>query len=340
LTLETMNIDLRTHYLGLQLANPLVASAGPLTGTVEGLVRLEEAGIGAAVLPSLFEEQIEHEELAVHRLYEYQTESYAEALTHLPELENYNTGPDNYLNLIRNAKRAITIPVIASLNGHTEGGWVRYAKLLEDAGADALELNIYFVPTDCTMRADDVEMHYLDLLAQVRKSLQIPLAVKIGAQFTSIPNFARRLTDAGAEGLVLFNRYLEPDIDLETLEVVPDLVLSQRHEVRLPLRWIAILRDQLACSLAASGGVHTAADVARVLLVGADVAMMTTTLLRHGASYVTTILDTLQSWLLEKEYASVEQLRGSMSRKNSPNPDAFERANYMKALVSYSTAEG
>lgn len=332
-----MNADLTTRYLGLELANPLVASAGPLTGSVESLQRLEQAGIAAAVLPSLFEEQIEHEELEVNRLYEYHTESFAESLTHFPELEDYNTGPEDYLELVQQAKKSLSIPVIASLNGHTDGGWVRYAKLMQEAGADALELNIYFVPTECDVDAVEVEQRYVELVARVRQSLSIPLAVKIGAQFTSIPNVARQLAEAGADGLVLFNRYLEPDIDLETLEIVADLVLSQRHEVRLPLRWIAILRDQLGCSLAATSGVHSADDVTRVLLVGADVAMMTTTLLRHGPNYAGTVLDDLRAWLSEREYESVDQLRGSMSMKNCADPSALQRSNYMKALVSYVT---
>lgn len=332
-----MNIDLSTEYLGLELANPLVASAGPLTGSVESLVRLERAGLAAVVLPSLFEEQIEHEELEINRLYEYQTESFAESLTHFPDLEDYNTGPQEYLDLVAEAKRTLKIPVIASLNGHTDGGWVRYAQFMQDAGADALELNVYFVPTDVNLIAADVEQRYIDLVARVKQSIRIPLAVKIGSQFTSIPNFGRRLSEVGADGLVLFNRYLEPDIDLETLQMIPDLVLSQRHEVRLPLRWIAILRDQLGCSLAASSGIHSADDLARVLLVGADVGMMTTKLLRNGPGYAAVALEGLQTWLVENEYESVSQMRGSMSMRNCSDPSALERSNYMKALVSYAT---
>jgi len=323
--------------LGLELSNPLVASAGPPTGSIERLLRLEQAGIAAVVLPSLFEEQIEHEELEIHRLYEYQTESFAESLTHFPDLEGYNTGPEEYLRLVEEAKQTLQVPVIASLNGHTDGGWVRYAQYMQDAGADALELNVYFVPTDSNVVAAEVEQRYIDLVARVKQSIRIPLAVKIGSQFTSIPNFARRLSEVGADGLVLFNRYLEPDIDLETLQITPDLVLSHRHEVRLPLRWIAIIRDQLGCSLAATSGLHTTDDLVRVLLVGANVGMMTTRLLRSGAEYVAVMLEGLRSWLLENEYESVRQMQGSMSMRNCPDPSALQRSNYMKALVSYAT---
>ena len=330
-----MNVDLRTTYLGLKLKNPLVASAGPLTGNLETLRQLDESGIAAVVLPSLFEEQIEHDELQINRLYEFQTESFAESLSYFPEMADYGTGSKEYLELIDQAKRCVSVPVIASLNGQSRGGWTRYARMIQDAGADALELNVYFVPTDCGMDGSEVERRYIDLVAEVKQSVKLPLAVKIGSQFSSIPSMAFRLMTAGADGLVLFNRYLEPDLDLESLQIVPDLVLSQRHEVRLPLRWIAILRDQLQCSLAASSGIHDAANVIRVLLVGADVAMMTTGLLKHRPAYVTPLLNELTNWLAENEYESVEQLKGSMSRANCPNPSMLERANYMKALATY-----
>jgi dihydroorotate dehydrogenase (fumarate) len=330
-----MSADLSTTYLGLKLKNPLVASAGPLTGNIAALRQMEDSGIAAVVMPSLFEEQIEHDDVQIDRLYRFQAESYAESLSYFPETENYSKGPQEYVDLLEEAKRLLSVPVIASLNGHTPGGWTRYAQMLEDAGADALELNIYFVPTDCGMDAPEVEQRYVDLVASVRQSISIPLAVKIGSQFTSIPNIAYRLMTVGADGLVLFNRFLEPDLDLESLQIVPDLVLSQPYEMRLPLRWIAILRDQLQCSLAASSGIHNAAAVCRVLLVGADVAMLTTVLLKKGPRHVETILTELASWLDENEYESVEQLRGSMSRANCPDPSALERANYMKALTSY-----
>ncbi len=254
-----MSVDLSTYYLGLKLLNPLAAAAcAPITGNADMLRRLEDAGIACAVLPSLFEEQIEHEELEFNRLFEYQSESFAEALTHFPVMQEYNTGPKDYLNHIEAAKRAVSIPIIGSLNGASTGGWIRYAQMIEEAGADALELNIYFVPTDAEMTAADVERRFIDLVADVRQSVSLPLAVKIGQNFTSLPNFAQHLAAAGADGIVLFNRYVEADIDLETLQIKPDLVLSNRHEARVPIRWIAIIRDQLKVSLAATSGVHRA----------------------------------------------------------------------------------
>jgi len=330
-----MSVDLSTTYLGLKLKNPLVASASPLTGQLDTLRQLNDSGIAAVVLPSLFEEQIVHDELQIDRLFEFQADSYAESLSYFPEAADFGKGSQEYLELVEAAKRQLSVPVIASLNGQSTGGWTRYARMIEEAGADALELNVYFVPTDCDMDGAEVERRYVDLVAEVKQSVHIPLAVKIGSQFSSIPNLAYRLMNAGAGGLVLFNRFLEPDIDLESLQFTPDLVLSQRYEVRLPLRWIAILRDQLRCSLAATSGIHDATNVVRVLLAGADVAMMTTGLLKRGPAFVAQILDELTAWLVEHEYVSVEQLKGSMSRANCPNPSALERANYMKALATY-----
>ncbi len=332
-----MSVDLSTTYLGLKLRNPLVASAGPLTGNLDMLRQLDDNGIAAVVLPSLFEEQIEHDELQLDRLFEFQADSFAESLSYFPDTADFGKGSREYVELVEDAKRRVSVPVIASLNGQSPGGWTRYARMLQDAGADALELNVYFVPTDCGMDCTEVERRYVDLVAEVRKSVSIPLAVKIGSQFSSIPNIAYRLMSAGADGLVLFNRFLEPDIDLESLQFTPDLVLSQRHEVRLPLRWIAILRDQLRCSLAATSGIHDMSNVIRVLLAGADVAMMTTGLLKRGPAVVAQIVDELAAWLAEHDYASVEQLKGSMSRANCPNPSMLERANYMKALATYTS---
>lgn len=330
-----MNANLGTNYLGMRLKNPLVASAGPLTGQLESLRQLEEAGIAAVVLPSLFEEQIEHDELQLHRLMEFQAESYAESLSFFPSNADFGKGSREYLELVEDAKRTLSVPVIGSLNGHTQGGWTRYARMIEEAGADALELNVYFVPTECGMEGAEVEKRYVELVAEVKRSVKIPVAVKIGAQFSSIPNMAYQLVTAGADGLVMFNRYLEPEVDLETLQIVPDLVLSQRYEVRLPLRWIAILRDQLRCSLAASSGIHDAMNAIRVLLVGADVAMMTTGLLKRRANSVTATLGEITDWLTTHDYQSIEQLQGSMSRANCPNPSMLERANYMQALATY-----
>jgi dihydroorotate dehydrogenase (fumarate) len=330
-----MKVDLSTTYLGLKLKNPLVASAGPLTGSLETLRQLDDNGIAAVVLPSLFEEQIEHDELQLNRLYEFHVDSYAESLSYFPETAEFGKGSREYLELVEAAKSNLSVPVIASLNGQSTGGWTRYARMIEDAGADALELNVYFVPTECGMDGPEVERRYVELVAEVRQSVRIPLAVKIGSQFSSIPNIAFRLMTVGADGLVLFNRFLEPEVDLDALQIVPDLVLSQRHEVRLPLRWIAILRDQLAGSLAASSGIHDTTNVIRALLVGADVTMMTTGLLKHRATCIRPMLDALTNWLEEREYESVEQLKGSMSRANCPNPSMLERANYMKALATY-----
>jgi dihydroorotate dehydrogenase (fumarate) len=334
-----MHIDLSTRYLGLPLKNPLGVSASPLTRHLDTLRRLEEAGASVAVLPSLFEEQIRHEEEELERLYEYQADSYAESLSYFPQFEDYNTGPNEYLKYVETAKHAVSIPIIGSLNGSSLGGWVRYARGIRNAGADALELNIYFVPADPRMTAAEVEQRYVDLVAEVSHSVEIPVAVKIGPFFSSLPNFAARLVAAGASGLVLFNRYLEADIDLETLQFKPDLVLSNRHEARLPIRWIAILRDQIQASLAATGGVHRMEGVIKLLLAGADVTLMTSILLIRGPDFIRTLLVEIDRWLDEHEYASLEQLKGSMSRRNCPNPSALERANYTQALINYSAQQ-
>jgi dihydroorotate dehydrogenase (fumarate) len=329
--------DLRTTYLGLDLRSPLVASAGPLTGDLDSLRRLQDAGTAAVVLPSLFEEQITHDEFEVERVLSTGTESFAEALDYFPDLDDYNTGPESYLGLVEEAKRVLEIPVIASLNGVSSGGWTDYARLLQSAGADAIELNVYFVATDPAVTAPEVEERYIDLVASVRKTIRIPLAVKIGPFFSSMANMAVRLVDAGADGLVLFNRFYQPDIDLETMYVAPSLALSSSHELRLPLRWIAILHGVVEASLAATTGVHTSKEVAKVLLAGADVAMMTSALLRAGPEHVADVEAGLVAWMAEKEYESVSQLRGSMSQRSVPDPAAFERANYMKVLTTFTS---
>lgn len=331
--------NLATRYLGLNLKNPLVVSACTLTGQLDQLRRFEDSGAAAVVLPSLFEEQIEHDEMAVHDFYEFTSEKFPEALSFFPEMEDYNTGPEQYLDHVAAAKKALGIPVIGSLNGVSTGGWIRYAKRIEEAGADALELNVYFVATDPNETAEQVERRYLDLVAAVRQAIAIPLAVKIGPYFSALPNFARRLVQSGAEGLVLFNRFLQPDINLETLDVEPRLVLSHSDELRLPLRWIAILRPQLAASLAATTGVHRASDVIKLLLAGADVTMVASALYKQGPEHLLTLLDGLDSWIREHEYTSVEQLKGSLSQVNAPAPGAFERANYIKTLVNFTSQE-
>lgn len=332
-----MSVDLSTTYLGLKLKNPLVAAASPLSQKADGIKRLEDSGLAAVVMPSLFEEQIVHEDTAMSDLQDFGTESYAEALSFFPEPQEYRSGPQAYLDTIEQAKKDVTVPLIASLNGTEMGGWTRYAKLMQEAGADALELNIYFVATDADMSSADIEQRYVDLTAAVKETLSIPLAVKIGPFFSGFPQLAGRLVEAGADGLVLFNRYLDPDMDLEALQFKPTLLLSTRDELRLPMRWIAILRDQVSASLAATSGVHFTEDVIKALLAGADITMMASVLLQRGLGHPAQLLEELVSWLEENEYESVEQLKGSMSRVHCPDPSVLERANYTKALVSYTT---
>ncbi len=332
-----MTIDISTNYLGMKLRSPIVASACPANAALSVLHRLQDAGCGAAVLPSLFEEQIEHEEAVFGSLHEYGSESFAEAATYFPELDTYNTGPDDYLRLVETATRQLSMPIIASLNGVTKGGWTRYAKLIQDAGAKALELNMYYLPTDPDVDAMQVEANYLELVQQVSSSISIPLAVKIGPCFSAPANFAKKLVAAGARGIILFNRFMQPDIDLDSMQVNPQLVLSTNLEMKLPLRWIAILHGRINASLAATSGIHTAADVLKLLLVGADVTMLTTTLMRHGPYYVATILKDLQALLEEHGYSAISQLKGSMSHRHSPNPAEFERSNYMRALTSFTS---
>lgn len=331
-----MSVELTTRYMGLTLRNPIVVSSCPLTGMLESIKRLADAGAGALVLPSLFEEQIEHEEMEIHHFYEAMGES-PDAVSFFPELEDYNTGPDRYLMRIDEAKQVAGIPIIASLNGTVRGDWIRYARLIEEAGADALELNIYFVPTDADCSAADVEQRYYDLVAAVREGVKIPVAVKLGPYFSNLTYVARHLAEQGADALVLFNRYLAPDIDVESLAVEPRVVLSQRSELWLSLRWLSILRDQLSISLAATSGVHEAEDVIKCLLTGADVAMVATSVMRQGTAHVATLVQGLESWLEEHDYQSVEQIKGSLSMKNAPDASAFARSNYMEALVRYAT---
>ncbi len=330
-------MDLSTTYLGLDLPNPLVASSGPLTERIDTLKRLADAGIAAVVLPSLFQEEVEHGDLEFHWARTHGTEAFPEALDYLPDVE-LDSGPDRYLRRVEEARAAVDVPVVASLNGSSKSGWERYASLVESAGASALELNVYFVPTDPTQTAADVEQRQLDLIAAVRSQVRLPLAVKLSPFFSSPANFARRAVEAGADGLVLFNRFYQPDLDLENMQVVPNLVLSGSSDLRLPLRWIAVLSGVLDCSLAAASGVHTAADALKALFAGADVAMSTSALLKFGPEHVGRLLEEMSSWLVEHEYESVEQLKGSLSQRNSPDPEAFERANYQQTLRSYSTS--
>jgi dihydroorotate dehydrogenase (fumarate) len=330
-----MSVDLRTTYLGLKLASPLAIAASPLTDSIDTLKRLEAAGASAAVLPSLFEEQVVHDEVELAKIYDFGTESFAEALTYFPEQDDYRIGPEHYLRHIEEAKRAVKIPIIGSLNGTSKGGWTRFAKLMQDAGADALELNVYFVAADLSMTSQDVESMYTDLVAAVKQSVSIPLAVKVGPYFSSMGHMAKRLVEAGADGLVLFNRFLQPDVDLEELAVKPHLALSNANELLLPLRWIAILHGRLQASLALTSGIHSADGLAKAILAGADVGMVASMVLRDGTDKVAKVLAGLRAWMEEKEYESVEQMKGSMSQENCPEPAAFERGNYMKALASY-----
>ena len=330
-----MSVDLTTTYLGMKLKNPLVIAACPLTEKIDQLRHMEQAGAAAAVLPSLFEEQIRHEEVEVTKLHDVGSDSFAEALTYFPEQEDYHIGPDSYLRRLEEAKKAVKIPIIGSLNGISRGGWTRYAKLMQDAGANALELNVYFIAADLDMTSDDVENLYVDLVSAVKSSVSIPLAVKIGPYFSSMGHMAKRLVEAGADGLVLFNRFLQPDIDLNTLEITPRLVLSGQHDLLLPLRWIALLHGRIKASLALSSGIHSSAGLIKALLAGADVGTVASTLYAEGPKNLGSILSGLSTWMEENDYESVEQLKGSLSQENCPDPAAFERGNYMKALTSF-----
>ena len=328
-------IDLSTSYHGLNLKSPMVVSASPLAEELRNLRRMEDSGAGAIVLPSLFEEQINVDSSALNQFLQQGTESFAESLTYFPDMTGYNLGPEGYCEHVRRAKAAVGIPIIASLNGSTLGGWTEYAKKIQDAGADALELNIYYIPISTEQTGEDVEKLYCDLVAAVKSSLRIPVAVKIGAYFSSLANMAKRLDQAGANGLVLFNRFYQPDIELESLEVKPNILLSTPMAMRLPLRWIALLHNRIRASLAATSGIHRASDVLKMLMAGADVTMLCSTLIRHGIPQIAIIERDLETWLAEHEYESVSQLIGSLSQEKCPEPAAFERAQYMKALTGY-----
>ena len=328
-------MDLTTSYLGMDLKNPIVASASPLSEKIANLKRLEDAGVAAVVMHSLFEEQINQESHQLDHYLSYGTESYAEALHYFPETHEYKVGPEGYLDLIRRAKESLSVPVIGSLNGVSTGGWIDYAKRIQEAGADALELNIYYLATETEMPGTEVEKMYVDVVSDVKKSVTIPVAVKIGPFFSSMAYIAKKLAQAGADGLVLFNRFFQPDIDLETLEVVPRLVLSTPFENRLPLRWIAILFGRVDVDFALTRGVRSHEDVLKGLMAGAKVTMMTSEILEHGVGRVTEIINDVTLWMEEHEYESVKQMQGSMSQIRCPEPAAFERANYMKVLHSW-----
>ncbi len=332
-------MELKTGYLGLDLNCPLVPSSSPLMEDLGHLKRLEDCGAGAVVLHSLFEEQIVQEARTLQHYMARGSDSFAEALTYFNEPQTFRFGPDEYLEHVRRAKEALDIPVIASLNGATTGGWLSYARRIEEAGADALEINLYHVPADLQVGGAAVEERYLEVVRQLRGSIKLPLAVKIGHFFSAIGDMACRFVESGANGLVLFNRFYQPDIDLEALEVRPSVALSTSYELRLRLRWIAILFGRIDCSLAATGGVHTHEDALKIIMAGADVAMMCSALLRHGIDHLKTVRGAMVRWMEEHEYDSVAQMKGSMSQRSCPDPTAFERASYMKALTGYHLAK-
>lgn len=328
-------MDLSTKYLGLTLKSPLVASASPLSEDINSIKKLETAGVGAVVLYSLFEEQIrlEQEEYNFHTT--QGTDAFAESLSYFPEVEDYKLGPELYLEHIQKAKKAVDIPIIASLNGSTIGGWTEYAREFENAGADAIELNIYYIPTDSNMTGGQVEQQYIDILKAVKGAVKIPVALKLSPYFSNFSNMAKRLDEAGADALVLFNRFYQPDIDLDEFEVTPNLILSQSNAMRLPMRWIAILKDQIKADLAATSGIHTGTDVIKMLMVGANVTMLCSSLLKHGINHVKNIEDHMKQWMREHDYKSVSEMQGSMSQQRTGDPSSFERAQYMKAITKY-----
>jgi dihydroorotate dehydrogenase (fumarate) len=327
--------DLSTTYLGLKLKNPLIASASPLSKKVETVQKLEAAGAAAVVMYSLFEEQILYESRAMSYFLEQGSDSNPEATPYYPDLAHYNTSVDGYLDQVRNLKKSVTIPVIGSLNGYTNTGWIDYAKKIEDAGADALELNLYNIPTDLYLTAPEVEEQYIDVIQRIHTAIRIPLAVKLSPFFTSLPSFAHQAAEAGANGLVLFNRFYQPDLDIETLEAVPTLELSTSADLRLPLRWTAILFGRISIDLALTSGVHTVQDAIKAVMAGASGVMLASELIAKGPARMGEILSEMQNWMETFEYTSVEQMRGSMSQRSVDDPSAFERGNYMKALSTY-----
>ena len=328
-------IDLKTRYMGLTLKNPIVPSSSPLSHKVDGIKRLEDAGAAAVVMYSLFAEQINSQSYYLDYYLGQGIDSFGESLSYFPELARYNIGPDDYVDLIRKAKVAVDIPIIGSLNGISTGGWIDYACLIEEAGADAIELNIYYIPTNIDMTGSEVENIYVEILRDVKRVVRIPVAMKLSPFFSSTANMASRLSKAGADALVLFNRFYQPDFDLENLEVAPHLVLSGSDELRLPLRWVAILYGQIEADLAITSGIHGCPDVLKALMGGAKVAMMASELLQNGVQRIGQILLELASWMEEHDYSSVEQMIGSLSQQHVREPAAFERANYMKTLASY-----
>jgi dihydroorotate dehydrogenase (fumarate) len=329
-------MDLSTTYLGLRLANPLVVSSSPITRDLEMVRRAEAAGASAFVMHSLFEEQIEAESRDLDRFLNHGTESYAESLSYFPEMQSYNTGPEGYLEQLRMVKQTVGVPVIGSLNGTSPGGWIRYARLIEEAGADGLELNVYDIPTDATVDASQVEQRLLELVRAVRDEIHIPLAVKIGPFFTAPANLLLKLHQAGANAAVLFNRFYQPDLNIDELDVVPHLKLSHSDELLTRLHWCGIVFGRVPIELAVTGGVHTARDVIKCVMAGADVVMMTSALLRHGAAHLAHVLSEMRQWMTDKEYQSISEMHGSLSLRKVADPSAFERGNYLRMLRNHS----
>jgi dihydroorotate dehydrogenase (fumarate) len=327
--------DLSTTYLGLNLKNPLVVAASPFSKTLEKARKVEEAGASAIVMHSLFEEQIIHESLELDHFLTRGTDSSAESMSYFPDSDKYLVGPEKYLSQVTTLKKALKIPVIGSLNGVSKGGWTKYAKQIQDAGADALELNLYYIPTDLDLTAQELENAQVELVAEVKSAITIPLAVKLSPFITALPNFARRVVQAGANGLTLFNRFYQPDFDLEEMKIVPSLDLSAPAEMRLPLRWVSILYGKVNADFALTSGVHSAADVVKAMMAGAKVTMMASALLQGGEQVIPNMLSVLEAWMKEREYSSIKQMQGSMSQKAVKEPAAFERANYMNVLSSY-----
>lgn len=328
-------MDLTTTYMGLTLRSPLVPSASPLSEDIDNIKRMEDAGAAAVVMHSLFEEQLRQERYELHHHLTHGTESFPEALTYFPEPHSFRVGPEEYLNHIQRAKEKINIPLIASLNGSSVGGWTNYASQIQQAGADGLELNLYYVPTDMEVTGEQLEQMDVDILKAVKSVVTIPVAVKLSPYFTNMANMAKRFDNAGADALVLFNRFYQPDIHLKTLEVEPNVLLSTPQAMRLPLRWIAILYGRINASLAATSGIHKGQDALKLLMAGANVTMLCSVLLRHGIDQIRTIEQEMRAWMVEHEYESVRQMQGSMSQQNCPDKSAFERAQYMRSLQTY-----
>lgn len=327
--------ELKTKYLGMELKNPLVASASALSKKKANIKALEDAGIGAIVMYSLFEEEIDQESLALHYSLERGSELYAEMLSQFPDFDHYNTGADRYIELIAEAKQSVSVPIIGSLNGVSRGGWIEYAKRIEDAGADALELNIYFLSTDKDMKASELEKSYVELVRAIKETINIPLAVKLSPYFTSMANMADNLVKAGADGLVLFNRFYQPDLNIEKLTVEPSLELSDSSDMLLPMRWTAILYGRTKADIALTSGVHTGEDMVKGIMAGAAVTMTASALVANGIGYASTMLKEFETWVKTHDYQSVQSMRGILSQKSAASPAAFERANYMKALTNF-----